>query len=231
MALGKDIIIWGLTTGFTLLFNVNKIKTDFFKKTIIDVLKISILLEFIMNLYTFNFFVEMLVIIPIITILTLLDATASLKEEYKQAKKIVDFLLLITSFWILALTLRGIFSNFQDYLSLNNLFEFLLPIVLTIWFLPFLYFLALAMNYETFFVNINLRIKDKPRLAKFMKQKVFFLCFLNLNKLNTFTQEKTKDIFWVKNKKDVLQIISDYQKNKLPIAYARKFRARHKKLF
>ncbi len=210
----KDTVIWGLTTGFILLFGINKNKTDFFKKTIRDVFKISILLEFIMNLYTFNFFVEMLVIIPIITILALLDATADLKEEYKQAKKLVDYLLLITSIWIMALTLRGIFSNFHYYLSLSNLLEFLLPIVLTIWFLPFLYFLALFMGYESFFININLRLKDNPGLAKFIKRKIFILCFLDLNKLNSFIQTKTKDIIWVKNKKGVLKIIGNYHKDK-----------------
>jgi len=153
-------------------------------------------------------------VLPVLTILTILDAVAGFKDEYKKVKTLLDYLLLITFIWLLILTLKGIAMNFQYYLSFNNLFELFLPITLTILFSPFLYFLALAMNYETFFVNINLRIKDKPRLAKFMKQKVFFLCFLNLNKLNTFTQEKTKDIFWVKNKKDVLQIISDYQKSK-----------------
>lgn len=57
------------------------------------------ILEFFMSTFTFNIWIE-LAIIPVITIITVMNVIAERKEEYKSVHKLLDSVLAIAGFWI-----------------------------------------------------------------------------------------------------------------------------------
>ena len=78
----KDILIWFFSSGFIICMNSvsNEADEKYIKNVLKDNLKMTIILEFIMSTFTFNIWIE-LAIIPIITIITVMNVMAERKEE------------------------------------------------------------------------------------------------------------------------------------------------------
>src|SRR5262245_31441605 len=66
----KDTILWTLGSAFATFFNLNKVSEDehYFKNVILDNIKFILILEFILNFYSFSLAIE-LALIPIITLI------------------------------------------------------------------------------------------------------------------------------------------------------------------
>lgn len=110
------------------------------------------------------------------------------KPQDKQVKRIVDTVLGIIGLILLSFTIREIVVDFNNFVSLKNLRDFLLPPVLSIMLIPYLYFTALFMQYEHFFLLIGFANKDKKFSWK-IKKTVFRTCHLNLTKLKRITKK------------------------------------------
>ena len=92
----KDIIIWFLFSGLIYCMNAVSSEADetYIKKILKDNLKFTMILEFFMSTFTFNIWIE-LAIIPVITIITVMNVIAERKEEYKSVHKLLDSILAI----------------------------------------------------------------------------------------------------------------------------------------
>lgn len=92
-----------------LIYCMNAVSSEaderYIQKVLKDNLKLTMILEFFMSTFTFNIWIE-LAIIPIITIITVMNVIAERKEEYKNVHKLLDFVLAIAGFWILYETIR-----------------------------------------------------------------------------------------------------------------------------
>ena len=89
------------------------------KKILKDNLKFTMILEFFMSTFTFNIWIE-LAIIPVITIITVMNVIAERKEEYKSVHKLLDSVLAIAGFWIFYETIK-IGINEYKQLTDNNI--------------------------------------------------------------------------------------------------------------
>ncbi|MEG1009276.1 MAG: hypothetical protein RSF67_05630, partial [Clostridia bacterium] len=101
----KDIIFWYLFSGIYITMNAvdNKSDEKYIKNVLRDNIKFIIVLEFILSTFTFNIYIELL-LIPLIFFLTIIDEISKSKEEYKDIKKILDYLLGIIGIVILCKT-------------------------------------------------------------------------------------------------------------------------------
>lgn len=199
----KDTILWTLGSAFAAYFSLNKVTQDknYFKSVILDTLKFALLLEFIVNLYTFSLPVELLVI-PIVSFIVILNVFTESKPEYKQLSKLLNLILGVFGLFLLAFTVKEIVLDFQNFASLKNLRDFFLPPLFSIALLPFIYIMALFMQYEKFFIRIDMANKN-PEIAKSAKRKVLAACHINLSKLNKVSRKAGYPK--VNDKKDVLE--------------------------
>ena len=117
----KDIIIWFLFFGLIYCMNAVSSEADetHIKKILKDNLKFTMILEFFMSTFTFNIWIE-LAIIPVITIITVMNVIAERKEEYKSVHKLLDSVLAIAGFWIFYETIK-IGINEYKQLTDNNI--------------------------------------------------------------------------------------------------------------
>ena len=83
----------------------------------------------------------------------------------------------------LSYAIYNIIVDVHSFATINNFKEFLLPVVFTILFLPFIYMLALYLTYDLIFMRISFLIKDKS-LARYIRWKTVFSFHLKLNSLN-----------------------------------------------
>ena len=212
-SLTKDTGFWILGSAFVLLMNVNNATQDdhHFKKILIDNLKLILVLEFIITLYSFDFWIEML-FVPVMFLIVAMGAVAEIKKEYLPVKKLIDYILSFIGIFLIIFAISKVIGDYQGFLTANNLRSFVLPPLMTLAYIPFLYIFALIMAYEMLFVRLDIFLKNDKKLAGFAKQKIFRLCFLNLGKLNRFAKESTSDLLNLRDKNGILNLVERFNR-------------------
>jgi len=117
----KDTILWTLGTAFTMFFSLNKVTQDnnYFKNLILDNLKFVLILEFVVNLFSFSLPAE-LIVIPIVSFIVMLNAYTEAKPEYKQVRNLFNFILGVFGLILLAFTVKEIILDFHNFASLKT---------------------------------------------------------------------------------------------------------------
>jgi hypothetical protein len=186
----KDTIYWTFSVAFVLLFNINNASSDtgYFRKVFFNCFKIAILLEFLTNLYSFNLVIELLSL-PVIIFFAMASAFGEIKEEHKMAKKVSDFLLSIYGIAVIIFSIYHAIIDFDKLATINNLRTFLLNPILTILYIPYIYFTALFMAYESFFVSRRYILADNNKLFKSIMWQVLRRCNLSLRKIHLVSRK------------------------------------------
>lgn len=171
----KDIIIWFLFSGLIYCMNAVSSEADetYIKKMLKDNLKFTMILEFFMSTFTFNIWIE-LAIIPVITIITVMNVIAERKEEYKNVHKLLDSVLAIAGFWIFYETIKiGVFE-YKQLNIINTLVSFIIPIAYLILIIPLEYALELYSKYELLFFRMTFK-EEKDKKTK-IRHRVAVIC-------------------------------------------------------
>ena len=207
----KDTAFWALGTAIIFLANSNKANQDsmYFSKLIFENIRLVLILEFIINLYVFNFIVE-LILLPFLFTLVFISVISEYKKELLPAKKPSNFILGLFGLFLLVFSIYSLIADYRSLALLDSLRSILLPPLLTIAFLPFIYCFALCMAYESLFVRLDIFLSGDKELAKFAKKRIFRLCILNLRNLNKFSKENALGFSGLSSKKDVLNMIQHF---------------------
>jgi hypothetical protein len=185
----KDTVLWTYGVAFVMLFNANKTGDDdhYIRRTLIGNIKLVVVLEFILNMYSFSLLIE-IVIVPVVTYLVLLKAYAEYKPVPKQVATFVSHGLSIFGTVLLVTTFYNVASNYHSFATWRNLRDFLLPPALTIALLPFTYSMALLIKYENIFNRINIS-NDDPDLASYAKRRILSTFHIKLARLTKWSRE------------------------------------------
>ena len=171
----KDIIIWFLFSGLIYCMNAVSSEADetYIKKILKDNLKFTMILEFFMSTFTFNIWIE-LAIIPVITIITVMNVIAERKEEYKSVHKLLDSILAIAGFWIFYETIKIGINEYKQLNIINTLVSFIIPIAYLILIIPLEYALELYSKYELLFLRMTFK-EEKDKKTK-IRHRVAVIC-------------------------------------------------------
>mgnify|MGYP004645669081 FL=1 len=171
----KDIIIWFLFSGLIYCMNAVSSEADetYIKKILKDNLKFTMILEFFMSTFTFNIWIE-LAIIPVITIITVMNVIAERKEEYKNVHKLLDSVLAIAGFWIFYETIKIGINEYKQLNIINTLVSFMIPIAYLILIIPLEYALELYSKYELLFLRMTFK-EEKDKKTK-IRHRVAIIC-------------------------------------------------------
>jgi hypothetical protein len=207
----KDTIYWVLLVGFPLLLNMDKINKEenHIKSILKNSIKGIIIIEFITNFYNFSLISE-LILIPIITFISLLQVVSKTKPEWNKVYNLLTWVLAILGISVFIYSVNKIYQSPEGFFNILTLQTFLLPVILTILFIPFLYLVALYSLYETVTGVIGLRIK-KEKHKRYLKRKMFLTFGLNRRKLKRFQKEVPLGI--MRNKKEIKKVINDFNKS------------------
>jgi hypothetical protein len=184
----KETIVWFLGTALVLQFKAAHITSpDFFKEVAARSVKWTVVLELIMNLYIFSLLKE-IAIVPVFLILLLakyfLKREEQRIEKIKNLQKIID----LTLFSFIAVVLYKTATNYHKFLTVEVLKGFLLPIILTFAFIPFIYLFALYAIYQSFYSRINFFTKNK-KATWAIERKIFWTANFSIGKLNLISSK------------------------------------------
>lgn len=165
----KDVLFWFFSVGLILVFKINEAKSNaYFKGIFLAAIKWTIVLEFIVNLYSFSLFTEIF-ILPVLVFLAMTQAVAEMDEKHKMVSKFLRNVIAIAGLSIFSYSLYKTILNFDEVLTFQNLVSFLLPSTITILFIPFIYFLALYSTYESYFINLDFMTVKKDKVKEVKK--------------------------------------------------------------
>lgn len=213
ISLLKDSIFW-ILWAFSLLLSISGRNENihFIKDIMVNFFKWILIIEFISNIYTFNFWWE-LILVPIIIIIQLISTFASMEKKYVKVKIAFDYIFMwvIGIYWIHII--YSLISEPNILVNIHNLYSFLLPIVLTLLSIPYLYIFTLIVNYESLFARMHNCFRDDKYLSKLLKRKIFCLCKFNLKRLNNISTSNLWFKYDMKDKKDITYLMSELKKH------------------
>lgn len=207
----KDVLFWLFSIGLILVFKINEAKSNaYFKGIFLSAIKWTIVLEFIVNLYSFSLFTE-IIILPVLVFLVLTQAVAEMDEKHKVVLNFLQNVIAIAGFSIFSYSLYKTIVNFDDVLTFQNLVSFLLPSTITVLFIPFVYFLALYSTYESYFIHLDFMTVKKDKVKE-TKKLILRIANINLDKLLRIKKNFEKRVFYDDTDlKQYIQVISRKQ--------------------
>ncbi len=208
----KDIIIWFLFSGLIYCMNAVSSEADetYIKKILKDNLKFTMILEFFMSTFTFNIWIE-LAIIPVITIITVMNVIAERKEEYKNVHKLLDSVVAIAGFWIFYETIKIGINEYKQLNIINTLVSFMIPIVYLILIIPLEYILELYSKYEVLFLRMTFKEEKDKRIRLHHRTAIFRECNFSVRKILLFQREYMIQMYALMKEDEFNQLMQKFR--------------------
>ena len=219
----KDTIKWFLFAASVMFFKIQKFQQGKaeYAKTFREIFAGSTLLEFFTDKFSFGYLTE-LILIPAATLLALMKVFTEKEERYSQVNTLLRRLLMLLGFFFLGHILYSAMTEWQHWANMDSLKEFLLAPVLSILLLPFIFFLAVHMTYQTQFLLLANKFPDRA-LLRYARRRAMLAFGLDQQSLTrwqgrlTFEQVTTKAQL-VKSIKD-LKNTQRLEKHPPPVPY------------
>jgi len=209
-ALLKDTILWPIIVGFPLLMKLDKLsgENSYLKTIFFESVKAFILIEFIANFYNFSLLAELL-IIPVMSIIVISQIYTQDDPKYKPVNKLFKNLTTTFGLIVFIYTSIQIYQGFQEFANVLTLKTFLLPIIFTIAFLPFLYLYSLWSLYEILLLRTG-HLLDTPSDKLYLRWKFFSTFFFNHSALRKF--RKIMGFKQIHNRNDIKKMFDELKK-------------------
>lgn len=172
----KASLIWFFSVAVFSLFQINKFSESPHKLRglVADSFKLVVVIEYLVGAYTFHIAVE-LVLVPLIVFLSALVAFAETKPEYEPAHKFLNAVLAIVGTAILGSVMYLLVKNFEQVANRQAASDFVLPVILSALYTPFIAFMAIYSTYQTVLIRLQYSIKKRhvELYARFVAMLIF----------------------------------------------------------
>ncbi len=200
----KDTILWFVLSGLPIAFSSVLAKTggSIWHRAVVDQLKVVVILEYILNTYTFSFLVE-LALVPVITILAMLDVIARSHARYAEAAKLTRILQALFGFGVLGCATAQAVAHLDGVQTADVLRSVLLAPSLSVLFVPFIYFLILVTTYQSLLMRLKLGPPKDLGVERYARREL--ICHLGLRpqKVRTFMHAHAWDLTRIETKADI----------------------------
>jgi hypothetical protein len=202
-------IFWTISVAFVALVNVNSVTEDehYFRKSALEQIQALALFEFILNVYAFSLWIEIFVAPILAAVGGMLVITES-DQKYASVKKLLNSVLVIFGLALILFSIYKVSTDFEEFATSDTLRDFLVPALLSLAFLPFIYVMALYVRYESLFLRLSFFIQDR-KLLRFTKWESFRAINFRLNLLNRWAKEVVS--LRPQNKEDVRRALADFK--------------------
>jgi len=157
----KTTLLWGVAFAFVTLLDVNRVSEDktYFQTTIKESIGVTVLVAFIAEAYSFSFIAEM-ILFPFLCIVAMMQVMSEKDPKHAAVHTLTNALIVITGLVYLVYGLYMAANDLDAFVTWHNLREFLVPILLSLLFLPYLYMVCILVSYEFILVALRWTFKD-----------------------------------------------------------------------
>lgn len=208
----KTTLTWFAFSIVTMIIGVSKAedKKKYFLSLCKENINISVFLTFVIELYSFSFFIEF-IMIPVSVLLSVYINYNILSKDNVKVRLLINIAFV---FWVVAYFLHSIYlsiSLFNTDWLLINLIELFLPVILSLIFIPFLYILSIYMEYERVFSFLKIHFNN-DELFKYAKKLSLKSFKLNVDYLRRWNRNVRLN--QVTSKVDLEKSVCDIKKLK-----------------
>jgi len=200
----KDTIVWICVGAMSMMirFATADDTDNVFRKILNDSIKIVILLEFLVNTYTFPLIVE-LIIVPLLTIIAMINAVASMDEKYSVVAKLTKGMKMIISFVILGIVINRAITDFQNLKTMDTFRNIILAPLLSVLMFPFIYIMLVISKYELVFLRLDFGNVKTKGLKRYARHRIIVHAGLSLSRLQHLLMNHVNDLMHVEKESDV----------------------------
>ena len=170
--------LWIVLSGFALAGRTLSAGNDqgYFKRLLVDCLKVTVVLEFLVVGYSFSLPIEFLLVF-FMTILVLSIEFSRAKDELAPVRKLFEGIIAGAVAFVLWKAVWGIWDRPEAFFTTKTGRNFLLPMLLTAGSTPFLYILHCYSNIEIARIRMDRKAFQSDELKRYAKRR-FFLRFM-----------------------------------------------------
>lgn len=182
----KNTFLWFLFTGLVFVGKAinSEEYNDLLKNTVLANLKLIIFLEFFVNLYVFNIFVEICLVF-ITTSLFILSIFSEKSTDINELRvnQLSKTLISIIGVLLIMIIFYQLVNSPENFFNRLNFLNLVTPINLTILSLPSVVTLFIIKSYEDFFTYYNIRLNQSNEV-KAIKHTIIKRINFKINSLN-----------------------------------------------
>lgn len=208
VALLKDTIIWFCFSDAALAFSIlsSQHEENVFSRTLSDNVKVVVVLEFLVNTYTFSLPVE-LALVPFATFVAMMDVIARADARYSAVAKITTGLQAVIGVAILIVAVVKAVANFESLQTVDSIRQVLLAPVLSVLFAPLIYFMLLYTKYDLLFIRLGMGSEMDRSVKRYARRRLIRYLGMNVQKVNTFIRAHALDLMRIKSREDVDKLL------------------------
>lgn len=216
----KDSVIWYLTVAFVTTFRSTTKARDlgFFYLFLKDNIKIIVVFEFIMNMYTFSVLIEFILVFAITFFSILISFIhSSPKYQDKNSKILKNFFNTLLSILVLTIfinSVRKFILEFENLIILDVLKDVMLPIALSLLFVFYIYAFVVVVSYETLLMGIKRLKTIQDSLRPKLILKVLIFCNINIVRIKNFIHWSGVFKNYINNDQDIKNLFRRYKETK-----------------
>jgi hypothetical protein len=158
----KDTVLWFLVAGLPFVFGISgSAKRGYLARAAVGSIQVTALLEFYLNLFVFNIWVE-IVLAPLLLLLLTVPLVVQANES--DAAEVVRFTNIVSGvigFGALVYVSVKLIRHRSEIADIETLRSFALPVWLMLGSLPFAYILSLWVNYGGTFALVDVATDDR----------------------------------------------------------------------
>ena len=187
----KETIFYAIasTALVTKSIQISKNK-NLFRNQIWGNIKATTIIAYVINIYSFPFWAELLLLI-IFSFFTIINGFAKVWDsvKYEDAIKFSNGVITLVMLVYLIGFIHWLIDGWLDIFSKTNFYCLLLPIVLGIMFIPYMYAIALYSSYELMLMRIRVIAQNTGNDYHFRRNLILKTCGLNINKIIAFDKQ------------------------------------------
>jgi hypothetical protein len=165
--------------------------------------------EFVSNAYTFPLPVE-LFLVPFVVILVTLTSFADRRPEFAITR--APFKVICAALFIGTLTPTLVYfvHHVGQLASADQAREFLLPLILTVTFLPYFYLVQMVVAWQTALSMLKSQMQDRLSLLKVARRALIRSCHASLPRIQLFEPEFRWRLAAATSEEDIQRTVGDF---------------------
>ena len=201
--LAGETTFWFLGPVLVMFFQLNEASEHphFFRRAFMSVFSLTVVIEFVINVYPLDLVAE-LILVPVFVLLGGMVAVAGARDEYKQVRGALNFILGAIGAFFVGYALYRIGEDPREFATVGTVREFMVPLLLTVGMLPFIYVVALFFTYEMMFLRLRWKLGDGP-LYRYAKRQALRTALFRLQTVRRFATAYPAALVDSSNRSDV----------------------------
>lgn len=186
----KDTVLWFLLVGVVAPFSlIGKDEVSLVRLLVVDNVKIFVLLEFLVNVYTFSLPVE-LIIIPTMTLVAMMDVVAEQQPESANVSKLLKGVQAVFGLIVLTYVVWRAVADYQALASLESVRQVVLPLVLSIAYVPAAFMFSVWIEYDNLFLRLRVGREKSTGFERYAKLRLIRHFGPRPNKIKSFLRQQ-----------------------------------------